>query len=182
MTNPQVLWQLATIFIKLSLIAIGGSNAALPAYRHEVVEVFHLMDDSTFTQLFAIAQLAPGPNVIVVTLIGWQVAGLMGAMVTTLSMLTPACLLAYFVGRFSKRFIGTENYKLAQNALIPLAVGLILAGGLDLAQASYRNIFTVAITVLSTSVIYFVRINPVWVLVGSASITLAASYLGLIVF
>ena len=182
MADQQILWQLATIFIKLSLIAIGGSNAALPAYRHEVVDVFHLMDDSTFTQLFAVAQLAPGPNVIVVTLIGWQVAGLWGAIVTTFAMLTPACLLAFFIGRFSKRFIGTESYKLVQNSLIPLAVGLILAGGLDLAHASYRSSMTLVITVLSILVIYFVRMNPIWIILGSAFMTLSLSHLGLISF
>ena len=182
MADQQILWQLATIFMKLSLIAIGGSNAALPAYRHEVVDVFHLMDDATFAQLFAVAQLAPGPNVIVVTLIGWQVAGIWGAIVTTFAMLTPACLLAYLVGRLSNRFIGTENYRLAQNSLIPLAVGLILAGGLDLAHASYRSFFTIALTTMSILVIYFVRANPIWVLLGSAVLTLIASHLGIIAF
>ena len=76
---------LAGYFALLSLFAIGGANAALPEMHRLAVEVMHWMSDRQFADMFAIAQVTPGPNVIVVTLIGYHVAGLAGALVATAS-------------------------------------------------------------------------------------------------
>ena len=67
-------------FALLSFVAFGGATALLPEMHRVVVENHHWLDDTTFTHLYAIAQAAPGPNVLVVTLIGWKVAGLAGAL------------------------------------------------------------------------------------------------------
>ena len=74
MSESMLLWQLCLTFLKMSLIAIGGSDAALSAYQHEAVDHYHWISNETFSQLYATAQLAPGPNITVVTLIGWNVA------------------------------------------------------------------------------------------------------------
>jgi len=95
MSEPSVLGQLARSFAMISLIAIGGINAVLPALRDVVVDTMRWMDDATFMQLFAIAQITPGPNVVIVSLVGWQIAGFAGLLVATLAMLVPACLLAF---------------------------------------------------------------------------------------
>jgi chromate transporter len=60
-------------FVLLSTVAFGGATALLPEMHRVVVENHHWLDDATFTHLYAIAQAAPGPNVLVVTLIGWEV-------------------------------------------------------------------------------------------------------------
>lgn len=67
-------------FVLLSFVAFGGATALLPEMHRVVVEHHQWLDDTTFTHLYAIAQAAPGPNVLVVTLIGWKVAGLAGAL------------------------------------------------------------------------------------------------------
>src|SRR5437773_2724873 len=67
-------------------------------------DVMHRMSDRQFADLFAIAQVTPGPNVIVVTLIGFHVAGLAGALVATLAMCGPTCVFAFFIGRIWDRF------------------------------------------------------------------------------
>jgi len=90
---------LAGYFALLSLFAIGGANAALPEMHRLAVEVMHWMSDRQFADMYAIAQVTPGPNVIVVTLIGYHVAGLAGASVATLAMCGPTCLFAFFIGR-----------------------------------------------------------------------------------
>ncbi len=72
-------------FALLALVAFGGATALLPEMHRVVVENHHWLDDATFTHLYAIAQAAPGPNVLVVTLIGWKVAGLAGALAATLA-------------------------------------------------------------------------------------------------
>lgn len=182
MSDPIVLWQLCLTFLKMSLIAIGGSNAVLTAYQDEVVGHYHWMTNETFAQLFATAQLAPGPNVIVVTLIGWQVAGLLGAIVATLSILIPASLLAFVVGRLANRFMGTKQYYLIQNSLIPLAIGLLLASGLNLASTQLSDWIVAPIILGATAFIFYIKANPVWALLLGAVITLLSQSLGVINF
>ncbi|HXM71201.1 MAG TPA: chromate transporter, partial [Thermoanaerobaculia bacterium] len=87
------LWQIAATFASLSLVAIGGANAIMPDIHHRIVDVLGWMNDTTFANLFAIAQTAPGPNVLIVSLIGWHVAGLAGLAVATLAMILPSSLL-----------------------------------------------------------------------------------------
>ncbi len=179
MMETSILGQLARTFSMISLIAIGGMNAVLPALRHEVVDVLHWMDNEKFMQLFAVTQITPGPNVVIVSLVGWEIAGLAGLLVATLSMLLPACLLAFMVGRIANRVAGTSGFRLAQDALVPVAVGLILAGGLDLAHAAYRGWMTPLLVVANVAFILFTKYNPVWALLTSALIALAAHYSGI---
>lgn len=100
----DTLGALAANFALMSLFAVGGAIAAIPEMHRTAVEVHHWMSDRQFTEMFAIAQLSPGPNVIIVTLIGYHVAGLTGALVTTLAMCGPTCLLTYLVGKVWERF------------------------------------------------------------------------------
>ena len=78
---------LAGYFALMSLFAIGGANSAVPEMQRVAVEVERWMTDRQFADIFAMAQITPGPNVIIVTLIGYHVAGLIGALVETLAML-----------------------------------------------------------------------------------------------
>ena len=75
----RAIWALASIFALLSFFAIGGANAVIPEMHRQAVDVHGWMTSQRFTDLFAIAQAAPGPNIIIVTLIGWEVAGIAGA-------------------------------------------------------------------------------------------------------
>jgi hypothetical protein len=85
----SVVGELFLEFALLSFVAFGGATALLPEMHRVVVDNHHWLDDTTFTHLYAIAQAAPGPNVLVVTLIGWEVAGLAGALAATLAMCLP---------------------------------------------------------------------------------------------
>jgi chromate transporter len=70
MTGP--LGTLALRFALLSLFAIGGANAAIPEMHRLAVQVEQWMNDRQFADMYAISQLSPGPNVIIVTLIGYH--------------------------------------------------------------------------------------------------------------
>ena len=100
----NVVLELGLQFSLLSLLAFGGANAVLPEMHRLVVENHHWMSDAAFSQLFAIAQAAPGPNLLVVTLIGWQVAGVAGALATTLAFCLPSSLLIFFLARIWARW------------------------------------------------------------------------------
>src|SRR6266571_6495252 len=94
---------LAWTFGVMSLFAVGGANAAIPEMHRLAVEVQHWITDKQFADAFAISQLSPGPNVLIVTLIGYSVAGLSGALAATLAMCVPTAALAYVVNRWLAR-------------------------------------------------------------------------------
>lgn len=78
----------------MSLFAVGGANSAIPEMHRIAVDVHHWMDDKQFADVFAISQLSPGPNVLIVTLIGYSVAGVVGALAATVAMCGPTAVLA----------------------------------------------------------------------------------------
>jgi chromate transporter len=102
MTTTTLL-ELVLVFAPLSLVAVGGANVVLPDIHRQVVQVYGWMTDADFADLFALAQAAPGPNVLVVSLIGWKVAGWTGALVAILAMCLPSSVLAYGMARAWRR-------------------------------------------------------------------------------
>jgi chromate transporter len=163
-----VLWQLATGFAALSLIAVGGGIAVVPEMNRLAVEVHGWMSDAHFAQLFALAQAAPGPNVIVVGLIGWHVAGLAGMAVAMLAVTGPSGLLAYGFTRFRRRLAGKAWLRMVEQGLVPVAVGLILASGLILGQAAATTALGVGVAAASTLFVWLTNHSPLWVLAAGA--------------
>jgi chromate transporter len=104
MKDDSVILSLLGNFALISLFAIGGANAAVPEMHRLAVDLHHWMTDKQFADLFAIAQLSPGPNVIIVTLIGYQAAGVAGAAAATAAMCGPTCVLAFYMGRTWEKF------------------------------------------------------------------------------
>ena len=128
----QSLALLADLFSQcalLAMVAFGGVTALLPELHRLVVERRQWMDDVTFAQLFAIAQAAPGPNLLFISLIGWQVAGVAGALAATLGMCLPMSVLIFFLYRHWERFKDAPWRAAVQTGVAPLAVGLVCASG-----------------------------------------------------
>lgn len=163
-----ILWQLAIGFASISLIAVGGGIAVVPEMNRLVVEVHGWMSDARFAQLFALAQAAPGPNVLVVGLIGWQVAGIAGMLIAISAMTVPSGLLAYGFYRARARLAGKRWLRLTERGLVPVAVGLILASGLILGQAAASGWIAVALILGSTVFVWRSDRSPLWVLGAGA--------------
>jgi chromate transporter len=168
MKQSDVLLALAANFLVLSLLAFGGANAVIPEMHRQAVEVRHWMSDTEFVQLFAIAQAAPGPNVMVVTLVGWRVAGLAGALVATAAMIGPSWVLTYAVFRAWDRFKYQPWCMAIQNGLAPVTVGLVASSAFLLARAADSDTVTVLLTAGTAAVVYWTRINPLWVFAVAA--------------
>jgi chromate transporter len=163
------LWQLFSGFAAISLIAVGGGIAVVPEMNRLVVDVHGWMSDARFAQLFALAQAAPGPNVLVVGLIGWQVAGLAGMLVATAAMTVPAGVLAYGFSRLRSRLAGSRGLRLVEQGLVPIAVGLILASGIVLGEAAASGWLAVALTIGSSLFVWRTERSPLWVLAAGAA-------------
>lgn len=174
--DSDVLVTLAVQFAIMSLLALGGANAVVPEIHRQAVEFRGWMTDRQFTDMFAISQAAPGPNVMIVTLVGFHVAGLPGAIVSTLSMCGPTAVLATFLARTWDRF-KTAPWRIAvQAGLVPISVGLIGASAIVLTGAAVRNWAALALTVATAAVAYSTRWNPLW-LIGIAGL---AGFAGLV--
>lgn len=154
------LWALAATFALLSVFAIGGANAVIPEMHRQAVDVQGWMTSGRFTDLFAIAQAAPGPNIIIVTLIGWEVAGLAGALVATLAMTGPTSVLAYVVGRAWHRFRQARWRIAIQNGMTPVTIGLVAASAYVLSRAADTGLAAVALTLVAAVVLAVTRLHP----------------------
>lgn len=155
---------LAWTFGLMSLLAIGGANSTIPEMHRVSVEVNHWLTDSQFADMFAISQLSPGPNVLIVTLIGYQVAGVLGALVATFAMCGPAGALAYYVNHLLERSRHSPWPALIQSALVPLSIGLMCASGYILTLTVDTTWVAAAITIIAAAVAMFTGLNPLWML------------------
>lgn len=156
---------LAARFTVLSLVAVGGVQSILPEVHRVTVEVHQWVTDAEFTQMFVIARAAPGPNMLLVTLIGWHVAGLPGALVATAAVCAPSCVLSYFVARVWQRFRGAPWRRAVEAGLAPITVGLVLATGWLVAQGAPGGWVAYTITAATAALVLFTRLNPVWLFV-----------------
>ncbi len=161
--NESPLLALFSYFALLSLFAVGGANAAIPEMHRVAVEVMRWMSDRQFADMFAIAQASPGPNVVIVTLIGYHVAGFAGAAVATIGMCGPTCVLAFFVARTWDRFKDARWRIAIQAGLVPVSLGLIGASAFVLARSADHTLFAILITAVTAVVAYATRMNPLWI-------------------
>jgi chromate transporter len=165
-TDPLII--LATHFATLSLFAIGGANAAIPEMYRIAVHLEGWLTDRQFSDLFAIAQVTPGPNVIITTLIGYQVAGLAGALVATTAMIGPTCVATYFITRIWDRFRDAPLRIAIQAGLVPVSIGLLAASAWIMASTTDTSWVSVGITVAAALLGFFSRLNPLWVFAVAA--------------
>jgi chromate transporter len=162
--NP--IWSLVRTFGVMSLFAVGGANSAIPEMHRVAVDVQHWLTDKQFADVFAISQLSPGPNVLIVTLIGYAVAGVAGALAATLAMCVPTAVLAYYVSHLLNRSSHSRWPAIIQAALVPLSIGLMAASGLVLALASDRTWAAALVTVAAAALASATRLNPLWLLLA----------------
>ncbi|MGQ4272719.1 chromate transporter [Terrihabitans sp. B22-R8] len=147
-------------FALLSLVAVGGVNSVLPEMHRQLVDANNWLTDAQFTQFFAIAQAAPGPNIMIVTLIGWHVAGLTGALVATLGMTLPTCALAYAVSGTWMRFRNARWRKAIQAGVIPVTIGLVCAGAYVISAAAATDWRLMMVTAVTALILIITRIHP----------------------
>lgn len=168
--SGTVLATLALRFFVLAFLSIGGVNAALPEVHRQVVEVERWMTNGEFAALFAIANAAPGPNLLIVTLVGWHVAGIAGALVATASLAVPTSVLVYGVFHLWERFRNSAWRRPVQNGLSAVTIGLIAASAFLLARAADTGPTALAITAATATASYFTRLNPLWFFLTSAAL------------
>jgi chromate transporter len=172
-SGAGTLMTLAGFFAVLSLFSVGGGNSAVPEMHRYVVDVQHWLTDRQFADTFALAQLTPGPNLIIVALVGFHVAGVLGAVVAMLAMCGPTGVAAYFIGQASERFKGKMWHSAISRGLVPVTIGLIAASATVIATSADYGWTAGAVTAATAVICYFARINPIWVFIAAAALGLA---------
>jgi chromate transporter len=169
----SLILELMSCFAMLSLLAFGGAGAIVPEMHRLAVESHHWMGESTFTHLVAISQATPGPNSLIATLIGWQVAGLAGAVAATLAMSGPPALLIFVAFNAWDRMQGTRCSEIIRQGIAPLAVGLVLASGSIIIRGADHSWSAYLLTGITILVVVKSRLHPLWLIAIGALLGLA---------
>ena len=166
--DPAMLGYLAMLFGQLSLIAVGGGQSVLPEMQRQVVDAHGWMSAREFAALFALAQAAPGPNILVVTAVGWRVAALPGAVVATLGIVGPSSLLSFATSHAWHRFRGSPWRQHVQAGVTPIAVGLVLASAAVLTVATTTGWLSGLLTAATAAAVLGTRVHPLAMLGAGA--------------
>ena len=175
---------LISMFGTLSLLSIGGGNTVLPEMHHRAVSGYHWMTDSQFADIFSISQAAPGPSILIVSLVGYaaglQVAGVAGGLIgggiATVAMILPAAGLMYLVVLSWQRAKESKLRYAVEKGFAPLTVGLVLATSLVMSKAADHDWRAYLITAVATAIFVRTDANPLLV-VGAAALL---GYLGFV--
>ena len=160
------LWLYCTHIALLSGTAIGGGMlGAMPDLQRFVVDTHHWVTNEQFTSAFAMAQASPGPNFVYVAIIGWQIAGWLGAVLATIAVAAPPTLITFTVMRLGAKRAGTGRLQEAvREGLLPVSAGMILASAWVLANTVDRNWRAGAMTLLFVVILLRTRLHPLWLI------------------
>ena len=156
---------LLSLFLKLSvfsMIAFGGVNALLPELLNLAVNQEQWIDLQTFSDYFAIAQAAPGPNFMTVTLLGWHIYGIIGALVATFAIVWPSSVLIFFLQRFILGIKDPVKKKSIQYAAAALAIGLVLSSAWEIALQINHGVAAYLLTIATIGLTLFTRWHPLY--------------------
>jgi chromate transporter len=178
---------LLTHFLSLSLLAIGGAITTAPDMQRYLVDQQHWLSDSQFSASIALAQAAPGPNVLFIALLGWNVGmnasggmaagwtawgyGLLGVSMTMTGILLPSTTLTFAATRWAHRNRELRAVRAFKQGMAPIVVALLIATGwvLTSSHGSSANNWPLWLaTALSALVVWRTRLHLLWLLGAGA--------------
>ena len=167
---------LAALFGTLSLLSIGGGNTVLPEMHLRTVNGYHWLTNAQFADIFSISQAAPGPSILIVSLVGYGaglktagvLGGVIGGVVATVAMILPAALLMYLVTRSWERAEKSKWRIAVEKGFAPLTVGLILATSLVMSRAADHDWRAYLVTAVATVIFVRTDTNPLIVVAAAA--------------
>lgn len=172
-------WSMLLHFLSLSLLAVGGAITTAPDMHRYLVTEQHWLSDSQFTASIALAQAAPGPNVLFVALMGWYVgsnaasgayvlwSGLLGALVAMLGILLPSTTLTFAAARWGHQNRERLAVRAFKAGMAPIVIALLAATGwiLTAAHADLHTHWPLwLLTASVTLLVWRTRIHLLWLL------------------
>ncbi|HJV75910.1 MAG TPA: chromate transporter [Noviherbaspirillum sp.] len=181
--NISMAWsdwlQLFIQYLSLSLLSIGGAISTAPEMHRYLVEEHRWITDPQFNASIAIAQAAPGPNVLFVALMGWHVGlntghtamGLFGVLVTMLGILLPSTTLTYLAAQWGHRNRSLRAVRAFKQGMAPIVIGLLLSTGWILTGAnsdSGKDWGLWLLAFVAALIVWRTRLHLLWLLGAGA--------------
>jgi chromate transporter len=163
------IWELFLHFATLSLVSVSGAIAMSSDMHRYLVDEKHWLTGVQFTDSLTLAQVAPGPNILFVFLLGYKTAGLAGAIATFAGIMIPASAITFFANRWRAANLDTRFVRAMRLGLSPIAIGLTAAAGVVLSQASGANWKLLLVSVITLVLLMRTKINPMW-LIGAGAL------------
>lgn len=164
------LFDLATLMAKVDLFAFGGGFASVPLMLHEVVDVRSWMAGKTFMDGIALGQVTPGPIVITATFVGYQVAGLLGAIVGTIAVFSPSFLMVLITVPYFDRIQHSLLFRRALRAILASFVGLLLAVTVQFGSATAWTAPSILLAAAAFAALWL-KVDVLWVILVGATVS-----------
>jgi len=172
---------LFTHFLLLSLMAVGGAVTTAPEMYRYLVDQQHWLSDTQFSSSIAIAQAAPGPNILFVAVLGWNigvnsggiVAALLGVIITMTGLLLPSTILSYLAASWGHKNRDLRAVRAFKQGMAPIVISLLCSTGWILACAHndpLRDWPLWLLTATSAVVIWRTKIHVLWMIAIGAII------------
>jgi chromate transporter len=159
---------LIRVFAYLSLLTVGGGMAAFPEMKILTVEVHKWLTFPQLIHIYSVGQMYPGPNMMMIVVIGQWAAGILGALAVLIAFFGPTALLAYIVARLRKKLEKWPWRTSIQRGLAPVSIGLLLAGCFTMAKGAIFGVETAAIAVGVLLILLQYKVNPALLVLGGA--------------
>jgi chromate transporter len=151
-------------FLSLSVFATGGAMALASDMHRYVVDDHGYITHTQFVNSIALAQAAPGPNILFITVMGWQIAMLPGALATTLGIAMPALIFPFVISRLGRMAQFDRLIKALQRGLGPVALGLMASTSFLLVRQAPGVWIGAAMIAVSALILTFTRVPPLVVI------------------
>ena len=155
-------------FLLMSLLSVGGAIAAAPEMHRYIVTEHGWLSGAQFTSSIALAQAAPGPNVLFVAVLGWNIAGALGAAVAMCGILLPSTTLALGIARWGSAHREHRAIRAFHAGMAPLTLGLLLSTGWVLTEPSRDSPYAIALAAATVVVMWRTRLSPMWMVAAGA--------------
>jgi chromate transporter len=165
MPDFSELLRLFNEFGTLSLQAVGGGTAVLPEMQRLMIGTYHMAPED-FAKIYSLGQLAPGPNMSMVVVLGYRIAGILGALVVLFAFFVPAALLVFLIGRIWTRAGESPWRRAVQDGLAPISIGLMLSGVYALATTATTTVLTIGLAIVIVVLMMRTKVNPVFLILA----------------
>lgn len=163
---------LIKVFSYLSILTVGGGMAAFPEMKILTVDVHKWLTFPQLIHIYSVGQMAPGPNMMMIVIIGQWAGGILGAIATLLAFFGPTAILAFVIAKAWRKLENWPWRTSIQQGLAPVSIGLLLAGCFSMAKGAITGLETGAIAVATLLILIQYKINPALLVVAGAVIGL----------
>ncbi|MGE0628412.1 MAG: chromate transporter [Hyphomicrobiaceae bacterium] len=167
---------LLTLFLPLSLLSFGGGASILAPMHDATVQQYGWLTPREFVDYFAISRASPGPGAMLVTLVGWKVAGWAGAIVATIAIFLPSSIVCYLAAHAWNRHRGTRLHTALERGLVPIGTGLSISGAILVLRLGESGLLGWIVAIVATALVMWRNLHPSLILALGGAVFVAFAW------